>query len=148
MPRQQTMLPPKPRAVRRDRLNKPKKTRHEIGNVNPERIFLARWIGMNRKPWNYGQPLLELLLKYAGVDPPYTQRDHDIASTLMQWLGTNVGGGYLHECQRELELAREKANAQADEFFQEARVLRETAIEVSLDIRRQFRRGAPRRFEA
>ena len=43
------------------------------------------------------KPTLSVLI------PDCTQRDAQVAATIIQWLGSNVGMGFLHEVFREIE---------------------------------------------
>jgi hypothetical protein len=81
---------------------------------NKERIFRDAWRKANRRErgLNGGCGLLELLLS------PHTergfalfrltQRDATVAASVIQWLGTNCGQGFLFEVEREIERQREK----------------------------------------
>ena len=81
------------------------------GRTNPERIFLKRWRSENksRQAFNGGAGVLELILSEDSNDyaADLTQRDATVAATVIQWLGTNCGRAFLHECEREIERQRE-----------------------------------------
>jgi hypothetical protein len=88
----------------------------------PEEIYLRRWIKeQERQPGhNGGFGLLELLLsptrvpspKFPGYShrpyyvPPVSQRDAEVAATVIQWLGTNCGRCFMEQCEREISTAR------------------------------------------
>jgi hypothetical protein len=73
----------------------------------PERLFFEAWKETNvrRRGFNGGRGTLEILCKDLG---PVTQRDMDVATAVMQWLGTSCGTGFLHEVQRQIERVREE----------------------------------------
>lgn len=82
-------------AVSEDRLN------------GPERVFYERWIHENRRVrgLNGGCGALELIMS---EDPnnhraPISQRDMDVATAVVQWLGTNCGRGFIWECDAEIK---------------------------------------------
>lgn len=56
---------------------------------------------------NHGYGLLELLLQPEGekLVPAVGQRDARVATTIIQWLGTNCGRGFVLECERKIESA-------------------------------------------
>lgn len=78
-----------------------------------EQAFAAVWIKQNEpnRGTNFGHGLLQDLMigthKYEfhyddeKFDPWLTDRERKICATLIQWLGTNCGRGFLHEVQRE-----------------------------------------------
>lgn len=82
------------------------RTIHEINNR--EKHFSDLWIKENKKQsWlNFGQGTLQDL--FFDYDKNGTEvakvlinnRDRYIAATLIQWLGTNCGFGFLHEAMR------------------------------------------------
>lgn len=107
MPRRTTqgeLLPVEHRSLQQRRLK-------NHGHVNPEAIYAAEWKQMNREWRN----LLGLIL--APEDGPrdlltqqrlpvcVTRRDAVVASTIIQWLGTNVGGSFVRRCQQKVEEA-------------------------------------------
>lgn len=68
-----------------------------------EQIFLEQWQRINHRRTGWasgGVSLLELLLRPSGQDIPEraTGRDAMVAATVIQWLGTNVGSGFLQCC--------------------------------------------------
>lgn len=87
-----------------------------------EKVFAEKWIEVNtRKSWlNHGLATLEGLLQSSGVSDvwpdqtkscrfePISQRDAFVAATVIQWLGSNVGGAFLFECEKAIRVAREK----------------------------------------
>ena len=65
-----------------------------------EKIFAEVWAEQNKpKSWlNYGQGILQdLMVKNGKWEYAITQRDATIVATVIQWLGTNCGQGFLHE---------------------------------------------------
>lgn len=56
-----------------------------------ERAFVAAWITMNEKNYANGR-LLDIIM---GENWTVTKRDSQVAATIIQWLGTNVGMGFL-----------------------------------------------------
>lgn len=87
-----------------------------------ERIYLELWQKQQeRSPGlNHGYGTLELVLtpyrqdtkqgflgsRPYGYVPPVSQRDAQVAATLMQWLGTNCGGSFVREAERRIDEAR------------------------------------------
>ncbi len=63
-----------------------------------ERIFAFRWMEENRGDWC----TLDRLL-YNPPENPHgaTQRDAEVAATVVQWLGTAVGYSFLVRCLKE-----------------------------------------------
>lgn len=87
----------------------------------PEWVFLERFKEENKRDRciNHGHRMLELLLGHPErrrsavggmvsdtVPEIVTQRDADVASTVIQWLGTSCGIGFLSECERQIAQAR------------------------------------------
>ncbi len=65
---------------------------------NPaERIFAEVWEEKNSS--KYSQPLLDLLLAEDNNRPmgEVTERDRMVAATVIQWLGSPVGEGFLQD---------------------------------------------------
>jgi hypothetical protein len=83
--------------------------------VNPERIYAALWKQWNKERFGHGQKngLLELLLRPDGVEWPQvvSQRDAEVAACVIQWLGTNVGMGFIWEAEKRIDAARERNDA-------------------------------------
>lgn len=73
-----------------------------------ERIYVERFRKQcERKPClNGGFGTLELLLQPEGSKhvPAVTQRDAHVATTIIQWLGTNCGRCFIQECEREISM--------------------------------------------
>ncbi len=72
-----------------------------------ERVFFDQWVHVNKRVpiLNSGCGTLELLMS---DDPnehraPITQRDMDVATAVVQWLGTNCGDGFLRDCETEIK---------------------------------------------
>jgi hypothetical protein len=85
---------------------------HESSSA--ERIFAERWKVENAVD-HFRAPVLLSLVR-VGAPTPFrvnmdedgrlfgihlTQRDATLAASIIQWLGTNVGGGFVQECLRE-----------------------------------------------
>lgn len=108
--RMRTMLQPVHRTINPDRQ----------GNI-AEHLFLKRWIALQKREpgLNHGWGLLEMILmptrfcrdevRYVGDPPPYvppvSQRDAEVAATVIQWLGTSCGGGFLWETEKQINEA-------------------------------------------
>lgn len=76
----------------------PKKLQHVSFEVHRcrtglvERIFAEAWMKWNKR---HDHDILNMLM------PPgfnVTQREASVVATVIQWLGTNVGSGFLHHC--------------------------------------------------
>lgn len=95
--------------------------------LNPDRagsaseaIYLSHWQKQQERKtgWNNGYGLLELLLSPTRQDreqpwsvfgrkyvPHVSQRDAEVAATVIQWLGTSCGRGFIYECEQQCETA-------------------------------------------
>lgn len=62
-----------------------------------ERTFAFRWVERNREEWC----LLDRLLSTEADPRGATERDAKVAATVIQWLGTNVGFGFIRSCLEE-----------------------------------------------
>lgn len=74
--------------------------------VNAERVYLAHWLRLNKgRP-----PFLGLLMSPnpARYAVEVTQRDAEVAATVVQWLGTNVGSGFVHQAERSIEAQKRR----------------------------------------
>jgi hypothetical protein len=97
---------------------------HRRSTSVAEDVFAEMWEKKNERKGgiNFGLGYLELLLN----DPPssmgivedrkkprpwrdISQRDAMVAATVIQWLGTNCGGAFLDECEREIEKRKKEA---------------------------------------
>lgn len=82
----------------------------DVTEVNPERIYAAEWLRMQREYGRrQGWSLLELLLQPDDKrKAPWglTQRDAEVAACVVQWLGTNVGGGFVQRCEQKIDELR------------------------------------------
>lgn len=99
------LLAPKPRSLHPSRLRNP-----------PERIYFERWCRENeRQPGiNGGLSLMDHLTipedpdgKIGDRPVGFSERDMMIATTVIQWLGTSCGQGFLIEAEREIKEVRE-----------------------------------------
>lgn len=116
-----------------------------LGNA-AEEIFLRKWQKENERQrgLNNGYGLLELLLTPTRIRselpkwlpnssgpyyvPPISQRDAEVAATVIQWLGTNCGLCFVRECEKEIEQARAERNDMEIERFGVSRELRNERI--------------------
>lgn len=90
---QQRLIPESPlehRAIRR--------SRHERTEFpNAERIFEAKW----RKE-NANNQILHRILAPDGQEfAKVSRRDAAVAATVVCWMGTNVGRGFMHSCEEQ-----------------------------------------------
>lgn len=80
----------------------------------PERVFVEKWRKENNRVngFNGGRGALEILLarkwrrSFVGLAEPIvqhvSQRDMEVATTVIQWLGTNCGSCFLQQCEDEI----------------------------------------------
>jgi hypothetical protein len=86
--------------------------RFYTGYPNPEAFYLAAWRKVNSN--KTGQHYLAHILcppdkRAMGYNMwRYSRRDAVVAASVMQWLGTNVGRGFVLEVERQLEDARKR----------------------------------------
>jgi hypothetical protein len=70
-----------------------------------EKVFFDAWVKQNTRMGgiNGGYGTLELILvPKDDARPAYvSQRDMDVATTVVQWMGTNCGQSFLNTCDRE-----------------------------------------------
>lgn len=87
------------------RILHPKRLKN-YGHVNAEAIYLAEWRRFQKQ---FNNQLLNMLL--APDDAPHdplgrvqpvcvSRRDAVVAASIVQWLGTNVGRGFVAGCER------------------------------------------------
>lgn len=83
--------------------------------TNRERIFLKHWRKDNKGTpgINGGFGILELILSndINGTPADISQRDAQVAATVVQWLGTNCGYAFLHDVNREIEASDKRKRA-------------------------------------
>ena len=74
-----------------------------------ERMFFEAWVAENERNRciNGGRGTLEILCKSLG---PITQRDMDVATAVVQWLGTSCGGAFLFDVQRKIDAVNREAS--------------------------------------
>lgn len=87
----------------------PRRLRKRKDDPNPERIYAAAWLRHNRRhpAVNGGYGYLELILAPDRTHvPPVSRRDARVAASVIQWLGTNVGMGFIWECERAIDALR------------------------------------------
>lgn len=97
----------------------------KVRSLTPERLksgyaellFFEAWKAANERVRgiNGGRGTLEILLEELG---PITQRDMDVASTVIQWLGTNCGGAFLRDVERQIERIRDEGSKIRNERMQ------------------------------
>lgn len=145
----------------------------EHRTVNPDRlgnaaeaIFLEQWQKLQqRSPHvNGGIGTLEAVLTPTrqtdtnvlswafrpGYVPIVTQRDAEVAATVVQWLGTNCGGAFLAECERQVKAARAIRSEYEQAKFEEIQK-RGTALSivdvVSREVAAEFHRADGENFQ-
>jgi len=90
----------------------PQRLKHKCGVA--ERVFASLWKKENERHngINSGLALLELLLEQEQtlpgplklkIPPDITQRDAEVAASVIQWLGTNCGCAFIQQAEREIE---------------------------------------------
>lgn len=81
-------------------------------NKMPERVYAEEWKENNiRKPYlNSGFTSLELILCPSGTmyPPPVSDRDAEVAASVIQWLGTCCGFHFMLRCEDKIK--KEKRN--------------------------------------
>lgn len=101
---QQTLLALKHESRQRKRLKK-------FDRVNPERIYAARWKVQMRQSISSGGTFLEhLLCDDDGRPQPVSLRDAVVAASVIQWLGTPCGLGFIRGCERRIDGAHRTAD--------------------------------------
>lgn len=88
-----------------------------IRSLRPQRlnyaelVYFEAWVAIN-KQCTSRTGLLETLMRQIGttsaVAEYVSQRDMDVASTVVQWLGTNCGRAFVEQCEREWAARREE----------------------------------------
>jgi hypothetical protein len=117
---------------------KPKKLKFEGINKDRlvfagERAFVQEWKKINQRVrWlNGGYGSLELILNKEpssntarGIIPkqvsPVTQRDADVATAVIQWLGTSCGDAFLRDCHKRIEKLRVAEQKRFDKKYNRA----------------------------
>lgn len=106
------LFPPKHKSRQTKRLRKYKVVgKSDVTEVNDERIYAAEWIKINRRFAHGSREKWSLLERLMQPDDKkgyvvLTQRDAEVAACVIQWLGTNVGSGFVIECERKIEELR------------------------------------------
>lgn len=106
-----------------DSLQGDRRLRKDPERTNPERVYTAHWKRLNR-----GHGFLHLILSpdcqtYAAV----SARDAAVAATIVQWLGTNVGGSFVFECEKAIARSRDMDHARRDRQLDDERQRRAEA---------------------
>lgn len=87
---------------------RPERTRYDVR----EEVFARIWRKYNKRDpgVNFNCTYLELILSTDEhtARTSLTQRDATVATTIIQWLGTNIGQCFLKECEQAIEKARKK----------------------------------------
>jgi hypothetical protein len=80
---------------------------HRLEHGVDERVYLEEWRRQNaRQPGiNRGFTYIEHILCPQGQRCPdsVSQRDAFVAASVIQWLGTNCGSAFIHECERRIK---------------------------------------------
>lgn len=89
------------------------RTRHPERLISEaERIYFDEWMKANQRhpAINHGTRLLENVLNpdLSKPAPPVPQHDAEIATTLIQWLGTSCGRSFIDQCEERIR--KEKAS--------------------------------------
>jgi hypothetical protein len=87
--------------------------------LGPERIFIEEWIELNTPKiglndehgaldhiLNSQENVEHNRLPHKPVYSPVSQRDADVAATVIQWLGTGIGKVFLERCEKRIAEAR------------------------------------------
>lgn len=75
-------------------------------NRMPEKVYADYWKKKNERCGgvNHGFTFLEWILAPNGDWPEeVSERDAAVAASIIQWLGTNCGLGFMSECEREIK---------------------------------------------
>jgi len=76
-----------------------------------ERVYASHWLALNnRHSWlNHGYTQLEWILcpDSQRLPPPVSQRDAHVAASVIQWLGTACGLGFIAAAERGAKIATE-----------------------------------------
>lgn len=100
----ESAIDPEHISLQRDRLTNPS-----------ERIYWEEWLKeQERHPGlNHGFTMLEFVLCPSGQAYPDrpTQRDAHVAASVIQWIGTNCGRGFVDKCERRIEKEQVKRSA-------------------------------------
>lgn len=134
---QYDLLPPSPESMQLRRLRK-------FDRTNPERIYAAEWKKRNRERLSRGWTLLEAILCPDGTEnypPPVSRRDATVAASVVQWFGTNVGGGFVRACERAIDAAHRRQDESRGEKVQRER-------ESLLELERRDRPPVPHKMSA
>lgn len=94
------------------RSRQPRRLKKETvcGYANPERVFAAQWLAENRKSRSSGYTTLDHILTPDGQRPRVaSQRDADVAASVIQWLATNCGAAFLRQCEAKIDEAHARA---------------------------------------
>jgi len=78
-----------------------------------EKVFHDKWLEENA-PSRHGGTLLPMI-----ADRPITQNDATLVASVIQWLGTNCGYGFLWECQRRIDSIDSQTRAIQDHVRQQ-----------------------------
>lgn len=140
-------------SLQKRRLRKPKKDApYWSGDrVNTERVYAAAWKRQNRYVSYEGWPFLSLLLCKDGARPTVvTRRDAAVAASVIQWLGTAVGHGFVMTCERKIDEQRDAADRKATRRLLDQQRERAEKLQAEWDAERRgpVRRGVRLKKEA
>lgn len=136
---QPDLLPVEHRSLQPSRLRK--RARPIEDYVNPERIYLAEWMRWCRDQNTAEAVCMPLRgrMDHMVAPPPISRRDAAVMASLIQWLATNVGHGFLHQCERKVadERARLRGRVRRRRMLHEANVLREQRARERAEAQRE-----------
>ena len=107
---------------------------------------MAEWLKRNRRGYlSSGATLLELILTPDGVDKPpaIDRRDAAVAASVIQWLGTNCGMGFIWTCEKKIDRARDIERDKRINLFE----LRKREADEQREAERRRNRPASRHYE-
>lgn len=90
-----------------------RRLRKRLDDTNPERVYAAEWLRLNKRSGSYPRGILELLLQSDEdradcILRTVSQRDAEVAAAVIQWLGTNVGLSLIRRCELKIDEMRDK----------------------------------------
>lgn len=115
-----------------------------LQHVNAERVYAAEWKRQNKYVSHEGWPFLALVLRRDDGRPCLpSRRDAAVAASVIQWLGTNVGSGFVMTCERKIDAARDALDKAADRRLLDQQRERMALKKAEFDerYRRPSRRG-------
>lgn len=133
------LIPLRHRSLQPNRLKK-------YGHVNPERIYAAEWIALNKRSLSTGMTYLEAILTADNrpTSRVVTQRDAAVAASVIQWLGTNCGMAFVQACERKIEAAH-RFHAETEKLKRKLAHRRWARVNFALQRAAEMEKLAPRR---